>query len=361
MGANMRPVLLCSALAFIAATLVPSQAQVLRRGDDMAPIATPQKQEPAKRTQRRIAPKAANSTPAATSTHATLRDVAACAQVKQPDAAVAGCTRIIEDSRQKAKGRAHAFYNRGNAHSAKGDHAAAIADYDEANKLAPKNAQIYNNRGTSHSDAGELDRAIADFSEAIKQDKRFASAYFNRANAHAAKGETKPALADYTDAIKFNRRNVNAYIARGALLLAAGETANARVDMKLALALDRRNAYAVLWNEIADRRAKQKGVLAGRAGGLDMKTWPAPVLRLFAGELKADAVLAAADSPDATVRAAHTCEANFYSGEHALIGGDRDAAVKLFSAAAKECPRGFLEGIAAAAELKGLGEKAAAN
>ena len=358
----MRPVLLCSALAFIAATLVPSQAQVLRRADDMAPVATPQKQEPAKRTNRRAAPKPAGSAPAATSTHATLRDVAACAQVKQPDAAIAGCTRIIEDSRQKAKGRAHAFYNRGNAHAAKGDHAAAIADYDEANKLAPKNAQIYNNRGTSRSDAGETDRAIADFSEAIKQDKRFASAYFNRANAHAAKGETKAALADYTDAIKFNRRNVNAYIARGALLLAAGETANARVDMKLALALDRRNAYAVLWHEIADRRAKQKGGLAARKGrGIDMKAWPAPVLQLFAGELKADAVLAAADSPDATVKAAHTCEANFYSGEHALIGGDRAEAVKLFSAAAKECPRGFLEGIAAAAELKGLGEKAAAN
>jgi lipoprotein NlpI len=361
MGANMRPVLLCSAFAFVVATLVPSQAQILRRSDDMAPIAPPQKQEPAKRTNRRAAPKPAGSAPAATGTHATLRDVAACAQVKQPDAAIAGCTRIIEDSRQKAKGRAHSFYNRGNAHSAKGDHAAAIADYDEAIKLAPKNARIYNNRGTSRSDAGELDRAIADFSEAIKQDKRFASAYFNRANAHAAKGETKPALADYTDAIKFNRRNVNAYIARGALLLAAGETANARVDMKLALALDRRNAYAVLWNEIADRRAKQKGVLAGRAGGVDMKAWPAPVLRLFAGELKADAVLAAADSPDTTVKAAHTCEANFYSGEHALIGGNREEAVKLFSAAAKECPRGFLEGIAAAAELRGLGEKAAAN
>ena len=92
-----------------------------------------------------------------------------------------------------------------------------------------------------------------------------------------------------------------------------------------------------------------------------MKAWPAPVLLLFAGELKADAVLAAADSPDATVKAAHTCEANFYSGEYALIGGNRDEAVKLFSAAAKDCPRGFLEGIAAAAELKGLGEKAAAN
>jgi lipoprotein NlpI len=356
----MRPVLLCSAFAFVAATLLPAQAQVLRRADDMAPVAAPQKPEPAKRTKRRAAPKP-ESAPAASGTHATMRDVAACAQAKQPDAAIAGCTRIVEDSRQKAKGRAHAFYNRANAHAAKGDHTAAIADYDEAIKLAPKNARLYNNRGSSRSDAGEADAAIADFSEAIRHDRRFASAWFNRANSYAAKGETERALSDYTDAIKFNRRNVNAYIARGALLLAAGKTREARVDMKLAAALDRRNAYAVLWNEIAERRAGQKGVLAAKGRALDMKAWPAPVLRLFAGELKADAVLAAADSPDANVKAAHTCEANFYSGEHALIGGDRAEAVKLFSLAAKECPRGFLEGIAAAAELKGLGEKAAAN
>ena len=128
--------------------------------------------------------------------------------------------------------------------------------------------------------------------------------------------------------------------------------------MKLAMALDRRNAYAVLWSEIAERRGKQRGALAaGKGRGLDKKAWPAPVLQLFAGELKADAVLAAADSPDPTAKAAHTCEANFYSGQYALIQSNRDEAVKLFEAAAKECPHGFLEGIVAAAELKGLGAK----
>jgi len=179
--------------------------------------------------------------------------------------------------------------------------------------------------------------------------------------------ETARALDDYASAIKLNRRNVNAYIARGALLLASGDVAKARADMKQAAALERKNAYALLWHEIAERRGKQKGVLvaskvaAGKksAKSLDMKAWPGPVLQLFSGEAKADAVLAAADSPDAAIKTAQTCEANFYSGEHALIGGTRDEAVKLFLAAAKQCPRGFLEGIAAAAELKGLGEKVA--
>jgi lipoprotein NlpI len=131
--------------------------------------------------------------------------------------------------------------------------------------------------------------------------------------------------------------------------------------MALAARLERRNAYAVLWQDIAERRAKQKGVLARGAKGLDMKAWPAPVIRLFAGEIKQDALQSAADNADLSVKQAHTCEANFYGGQYALIEEQRDDAQKLFEAAAKECPHGFLEGIAAAAELKGMGQKVGAN
>ena len=87
------------------------------------------------------APCASRRTPAGgrpAAARATPRDVATCAQNKDNDAAIAGCTRVIDDSKVKLKGRADAYYNRGNAHSAKGDFAAAIADYDEAIKLDPK-------------------------------------------------------------------------------------------------------------------------------------------------------------------------------------------------------------------------------
>jgi len=82
---------------------------------------------------------------------------------------------------------------------------------------------------------------------------------------------------------------------------------------------------------------------------------------MFVGEIKQDAVLHAADNSDPALKRAQTCEANFYGGQYALITGARDDAVKLFEAAAKDCPHGFLEGIAAAAELKGLGQKVGAN
>jgi len=345
------------------ATPPPDTRPRYKRDDTPAPVAAaPAKPATAgkKRTARKPAD-AAQPEAAAPTTRATARDIAGCVQTKDNDAAIAGCTRIIDDGKVKPKGKAAAFFNRGNAHSAKGDFTAAIADYDETIKLDPKNASALTNRGTAHSEKGEADAAFADFDEAIKRNPRYASAYFNRANAYAAKGDGDRAVADYTMSIRYDRRNVNAYIARGALHLASGAAVKARADMLLATRLDRRNAYAVLWQDIAERRAKQKGILARGPKGLDMKAWPAPVIRLFVGEIKQDAVLAAADDANPTVKQAHTCEANFYGGQYALIEGQRDEAQRLFETAAKDCPAGFLEGIAAIAELKGMGQKVGAN
>jgi lipoprotein NlpI len=88
---------------------------------------------------------------------------------------------------------------------------------------------------------------------------------------------------------------------------------------------------------------------------LDMTVWPAPVIRLFLGQSTPDAVMAASDDRDPTRQRGHVCEANYYTGEVALLHGDRDGAVKLFTAAAADCPSRWTEWEAADAELKALG------
>jgi lipoprotein NlpI len=71
--------------------------------------------------------------------------------------------------------------------------------------------------------------------------------------------------------------------------------------------------------------------------------------------MKPAAVLAAADDPNAAKKIGQVCEANFYSGEWALRQGAKDDAARQFGVAGRDCPKTFIEGNAAALELKALG------
>ena len=88
-----------------------------------------------------------------------------------------------------------------------------------------------------------------------------------------------------------------------------------------------------------------------------MTEWPAPVIRLFLGQMTQEAVLAAADDPNPKTKKRQLCEANFFSGELALMQGTKDKAARLFRLAAADCPKYFIEWTAAVAELKALGLK----
>lgn len=352
----------CSLVALLlAAGAADAQQDRMRRPDDAVRVVTPAKPPIAKRLRRsaRRVPAtmpAPGNTPAVAA--ASTRDIPDCLQVADQERQITGCTHLIEDAKQALKVRTAAYYNRGTARAAKGDYDEAIADYDEVIKLAPKEARAYNNRGTVYRDKGDADRAMADFEASIKINRRYSDAHYNLGAAYAAKGETIKAIASYSMAIATDRRNANAYVARAIAQLYAGAAAKAQLDLRLALRLAPGNAYAVLWNDIAQRRAKRPGAFALTARRLDMKAWPAPVIKLWRGELGADAVIAAADDPNAATKQAQVCEANFYSGEFALLKGTKDEATKLFEAAAKDCPQPMLERVAASAELKALGAKA---
>jgi lipoprotein NlpI len=87
---------------------------------------------------------------------------------------------------------------------------------------------------------------------------------------------------------------------------------------------------------------------------IDMSKWPAPLVRLYLGELTPEAVLAAADDPDAATKKGRLCEANFYGGELVLQRGAKDEAKRLLQLAATNCPKSFIEYEDANAQLKAL-------
>jgi tetratricopeptide (TPR) repeat protein len=233
---------------------------------------------------------------------------------------------------------AMAHNNRGAAYNEQGDNVRAIADYNEAIKLDPKLPLSWNNRGNAYNDVGKPDQAIADYNEAIKLDPKFAMAYQNRASAWHDKGDNDRAIADFSTAIKLDPSHARAYFGRG-----------------LANALLPDNAYFALWADIAAKRGNVPSPLAQASSGIDMKVWPAPVIKMLMDQMTPAAVFAAAADPDAVKKKGQLCEANFYTGELTLTKGMKDDAAGLFRTAASDCPHAFAEWDAATTELKGLG------
>ena len=116
------------------------------------------------------------------------------------------------------------FFNRGNAKIKSKDYQGAIADYNEAIEIDPKNALIYNNRGfakqlsVDEQDADAymlIQEAIADYTMAISINPQFALAYTNRGNTKYDLRDYQGAIADYNKAIEIDPQDAFAYVHRG--------------------------------------------------------------------------------------------------------------------------------------------------
>jgi tetratricopeptide (TPR) repeat protein len=92
------------------------------------------------------------------------------------------------------------YYNRAQAKRLKNDTAGAIADYTRAIEVGSTNPAAYNNRGNARAENNDRDGAIADYSRAIELRPDYARAYYNRAVARKEKGDATGAAADFKHA-----------------------------------------------------------------------------------------------------------------------------------------------------------------
>jgi tetratricopeptide (TPR) repeat protein len=96
------------------------------------------------------------------------------------------------------------YYNRAQAKWLKKDAAGAIADYTRAIELGSTNPAAYNNRGNARAGNNDRDGAIADYTRAIELKPDYARAYYNRAMAKEANGDKAGAEADFKTAAKLD-------------------------------------------------------------------------------------------------------------------------------------------------------------
>jgi lipoprotein NlpI len=246
------------------------------------------------------------------------------------------------------------YFNRGYSYNAKGDFDRAIADYNEAIRLDPKDAAAYNSRGIAYNAKGDFDRAIADYNQAVRLDPN-AARYYNRGYSYNAKGDFDRAIADLNEAIRLDPKDAVKFYTRGIVNLYAGSVSKAQLDLNQAAQLDPSYAYTALWLDVVNKRSDRSSRLPQVISQLDMTKWPAPLVRMYLGQMTPEAVLVAAGNANADTKRRQICEANFFSGELALQRGAKDEAIQLLRLAANDCPKTFIEWRAANAELKTLG------
>src|SRR5262245_42300900 len=128
--------------------------------------------------------------------------------------------------------------NRGIEKAKKGDLDGAIADFNRAAELNPKDDAPYFNRAQARKLKNDTAGAIADYTKAIELGSTNPAAYNNRGNARVETKDREGAIADYTRAIELKPDYARAYYNRGVLKKEKGDKGGADTDFKRAQKLD---------------------------------------------------------------------------------------------------------------------------
>lgn len=137
-----------------------------------------------------------------------------------------------------------AYCGRCRAYCTNGATKEAIADAEDAVKLAPASATSLYCRGLAHYYGKNLDQALNDFGRAIALDRSYSEAYIARSRAWFKKGLHGRAFADLDDAVRLTPRWSAPYVDRAIAYSESGSREKAIHDFSHALRLQPKLAEA---------------------------------------------------------------------------------------------------------------------
>lgn len=130
--------------------------------------------------------------------------VESCNQFEDRNRQIRGCTEYIRSGKALGPNLAVAYTNRGIAYASAGDYKRALADFNEAVRLAPDSPFPYYNRGNLYYDRQDYARALADYDAAIERGPELALAYYNRGLTHQKLGHREKSIEDYQKALSLD-------------------------------------------------------------------------------------------------------------------------------------------------------------
>ena len=125
---------------------------------------------------------------------------------------MAGCMAMSQFGRlnindlNDRKDLTEAYLNRGNAFVNEGHSERALADYNQAIVLDPKNADVFNARCYARAILGQLQTALADCNQSLALRPNDAATLDSRGLTYLKLGQFENAIADHNAVLKINPR-----------------------------------------------------------------------------------------------------------------------------------------------------------
>ena len=206
-------------------------------------------------------------------------------------------------------------------------------------------AQRYLERGNQYGKLGHYDKAILDYTAAIKLTPQMSDAYINRAVAYARLEKYSEAYADLNQVLQLQPTNLRAFVTRGTMNFLVGKYDAAAADFKRYLQLNPKDIYRMLWLFLSEKYHDRNVVtdVQQYSNNVNLDQWPGAILKLYLGEVDADAVIAALAKGVPDMGAGQVCEAYYYLGQYFLLQNQRTKALELFKKAVATKAKTYVE------------------
>ncbi|KPJ92824.1 MAG: hypothetical protein AMJ53_08620 [Gammaproteobacteria bacterium SG8_11] len=206
-------------------------------------------------------------------------------------------------------------------------------------------AQRYWERGIQYGKLGHYDKAVVDYSSAIRINPQLTVAYIDRAVGYARLEKYDEAYADLNSVLQAQPNNLRAYVTRGTLNFLVGKYQNAAADFKSYLRLNPNDIYRMLWLFLSEKYHNRNAVseVPQFSGKVNLDEWPGAILKLYLGEVEAEAIIDALSKGVPDMQVGHACEAYYYLAQYFLLQNDRQRALELFNKAVATNAKAFVE------------------
>jgi lipoprotein NlpI/transglutaminase-like putative cysteine protease len=214
-------------------------------------------------------------------------------------------------------------------------------------------------RAAAYSELGTLQEALADANEAVKLAPSTASAYQCRAEIHFATAEFQKSVTDYSKALSLGGTPAGIYYSRGRSRFYLGQLDEALADFQKGVSTSQDTGdamYTELWELWTTKRLGKpfsENTLK-RAGAQPRGDWPRPALAMLTGQLSPEEMLQQVNKKTGDDKELALTEAYFYLGQHYLSAGQAVRAKEYFEKARAQGVVMYIEHVAAKFELERL-------